>query len=977
MPPSLPELLASTPLSGANAPYVEALYEQYLHDPDSIDATWRGYFDALPPAAGAERSHGPVIAGVAARTQASASSAVVAPPAPAASEKQAAVSRLMQIYSNRGHLIAHIDPLGLLQRPRPRVLDLDYAGLSEADLDTEFYTASRNDWIPRRASLREIIARLERVYCGHTGAEFAHVSNTDERLWLQDEFQLGRMQHRFSAEERRNLLFQLTAAEALERYLHTKYVGQKRFSLEGADALIASLNELIQAGGQVGIEECVLGMAHRGRLNVLVNVLGKSPEQLFSEFEGKYDDNHIQGSGDVKYHKGFSADVRTPGGNVHVALAVNPSHLEIVDPGVEGSVRARLERRSDAQGDRVVPVLMHGDAAFAGQGVVMETLQLSQARGYRTGGTVHIIINNQIGFTTSDPRDARSTTYCSDVAKIVEAPIFHVNADDPEDVLFVTRLALRYRQHFHKDVVIDLVCYRRLGHNEADEPAATQPVMYRLIRQHSTVRKLYADRLVADGVMAAADVDQMIAQYRQALDAGHLELHPALGLIGNKYTIDWTRYGKADWSERVATGVEPERLAQLGKRLVRYPNELMLHPRVAQVISNRAKMVAGELPLDWGAAETLAYASLLDEGVAVRISGQDSGRGTFFHRHAVLHDQNTGRRFIPLQHLKEGQPRFTVIDSVLSEEAVLGFEYGYATTSPDCLVIWEAQFGDFVNGAQVVIDQFISSGEAKWGRLCGLALFLPHGYEGQGPEHSSARLERFLQLCAEENMQVVVPSTPAQMFHLLRRQVLQPFRRPLITFTPKSLLRHELSVSSLTELSNSSFANVIGEIDDIPAAQVERVVFCSGKVYFDLLKARRSAALRSVALVRIEQLYPFPVEQYQAVLGRYANATDLVWCQEEPQNQGAWYQIRHRLQDLAGTRTVYYAGRAAAAAPATGLAKNHELEQRRLVDTALNAVSIEQTMRNTPRLTLTPAGAAAAPPERAPTPISSAIRKSS
>ncbi len=491
------------------------------------------------------------------------------------------------------------------------------------------------------------------------------------------------------------------------------------------------------------------------------------------------------------------------------------------------------------------------------------------------------------------------------------------------------------------------------------------------------MRKLYADRLVADGVMTAADVDQMIAQYRQALDAGRLELHPALGLIGNKYTIDWTRYGKADWSELVATGVEPERLAALGKRVVRYPNELILHPRVAQVISNRAKMMAGELPLDWGAAEILAYASLLDEGVAVRISGQDSGRGTFFHRHAVLHDQNTGRRFIPLQHIKDGQPRFTVIDSVLSEEAVLGFEYGYATTSPDCLVIWEAQFGDFVNGAQVVIDQFISSGEAKWGRLCGLALFLPHGYEGQGPEHSSARLERFLQLCAEENMQVVVPSTPAQMFHLVRRQVLQPFRRPLIAFTPKSLLRHELSVSSLAELSNSSFANVIGEIDDIPAAQVERVVFCSGKVYFDLLKARRNTALRTVALVRIEQLYPFPVEQYQAVLSRYANATDLVWCQEEPQNQGAWYQIRHRLQDLAGTRTVYYAGRAAAAAPATGLAKNHELEQRRLVDTALNAMSIEQTMRNTPRLTLTPAGAVAAPPERAPTPISSAIRKSS
>ena len=975
MPPSLPELLASTPLSGANATYVEALYEQYLRNPDGIDPAWRDYFDALGPADAPERAHRAVIAGVAARSQASAAGR--APARSDGGEKQAAVSRLIQIYSNRGHLIAHIDPLGLLQRPRPRVLDLDYAGLSEADLDTEFVTTSRNDWIPRRATLREIMARLERVYCGHIGAEFAHVSNSDERLWLQDEFQLGRMQHRISVEERRGLLGQLTAAEGLERYLHTKYVGQKRFSLEGADALIASLNELIQLGGQSGIEEFVLGMAHRGRLNVLVNVLGKSPGQLFSEFEGRYDDNHAHGSGDVKYHKGFSADVRTPGGNVHVALAFNPSHLEIVDPVVEGSVRARQERRDDAQGDKVVPVLMHGDAAFAGQGVVMETLQLSQARGYRTGGTIHIIINNQIGFTTSDPRDARSTTYCSDVAKIVEAPVFHVNADDPEDVLFVTRLALRYRQRFHKDVVIDLVCYRRLGHNEADEPAATQPVMYRLIRQHPTVRQLYAERLIADGVLTAAEVEQMIGQYRQALDAGQLTLHPALGLIGNQYTVDWTGYGQADWSERIATGVAPERLAALAQHLVRYPDELVLHPRVAQVVSNRVKMAAGELPLDWGMAELLAYASLLDQGIAVRISGQDSGRGTFFHRHAVLHDQNTGRRFIPLQHIKDGQPRFNVIDSVLSEEAVVGFEYGYATTSPDCLVIWEAQFGDFVNGAQVVIDQFISSGEAKWGRLCGLTLFLPHGYEGQGPEHSSGRLERFLQLCAEDNMQVVVPSTPAQMFHLLRRQVLQPFRRPLIVFTPKSLLRHELSVSSLAELSNSSFANVIGEIDDIPPAQVERVVFCSGKVYFDLLKARRSGGLRSVALVRIEQLYPFPVEQYQAVLSRYVNATDLVWCQEEPQNQGAWYQIRHRLQDLAAPRTVYYAGRAAAAAPATGQSRTHELEQRRLVDTALNAVSVEQTMRNTPRLTLPAESVVAAGSERAPTPISSAIRKKS
>jgi 2-oxoglutarate dehydrogenase E1 component len=954
MPPSLREQLASTPLSGANASYVEGLYEQYLRDPASVDTAWREYFDALPGARG-ERAHAPVIAAVAARTQAAPAMAVASgAPSAAASEKQAAVSRLVQIYSNRGHLIAHIDPLGLQQRPRPRVLDLDYARLSEADLDTEFFTASRNEWIAKRATLREIIVRLEAIYCGHIGAEFAHISDTEERLWLQDEFQLGRMQFRFPVEERRNLLWQLTAAEGLERYLHTRYVGQKRFSLEGADALIALLNDLIQQGGTGGIEEFVLGMAHRGRLNVLVNVLGKSPAQLFSEFEGKYDDNHTQGSGDVKYHKGFSADLRTSAGNVHVALAFNPSHLEIVDPVVEGSVRARQERRDDALGDKVVPVLMHGDAAFAGQGVVMETLQLSQARGFSTGGTIHIVINNQIGFTTSDPRDVRSTTYSSDVAKMLEAPILHVNADDPEAVVFSTRLALRYRQKFHKDVVIDLVCYRRLGHNEADEPAATQPMMYRVIRQHPTARKLYADQLAADGVLSAADADHMVEQYRQALDSGRLEVHPALGLIGNKYTVDWSRYAQFDWSERPRTGIAPARLAALGQRLSQLPADLVLHPRVAQVVANRTRMMAGELPLDWGAAETLAYASLLEDGVAVRITGQDSGRGTFFHRHAVLHDQKTGRRYLPLQHVKDGQPRFNVIDSVLSEEAVLGFEYGYSTTSPDCLVIWEAQFGDFVNGAQVVIDQFISSGEAKWGRLCGLTMFLPHGYEGQGPEHSSARLERFLQLCAENNMQVCVPSTPAQMFHMLRRQMVRPFRKPLIVMTPKSLLRHELSVSSLAELSNNSFANIIGEVDDIEPARVQRVVFCGGKVYYDLLKARRAAAQPDVAIVRLEQLYPFPIEEYQAVLARYANATELIWCQEEPQNQGAWYQIRHRLQDLAQPRTVYYAGRAAAAAPATGLAKLHEAEQRRLVDTALNAIAVEHTMRSTPRLTPTP-----------------------
>ena len=921
----------STTLSGGNAPYIEDLYASWLRDPATVSSQWQAFFGQLPTSAGA---------GVAGASLAGGRDAVI--------EKQAAVSRLMQSMSNRGHLVANIDPLGLMQRERPRVLDPAYLGLTDADLEAEFYTGSRNGWIAPRATLREIRARLEQVYCGTIGAEFAHVSDTSERLWLQDEFQLGRVQQRFSADERRNILRQLTAAEGLERYLHTRFVGQKRFSLEGSDALIALLDDLVQESGRSGVEEVVIAMAHRGRLNVLVNVLGKAPADLFSEFEGKFAQD--QGSGDVKYHKGYSADLRTPGGNVHVVLAFNPSHLEIVNPVAEGSVRARQERRGDARGDRVLPVLVHGDAAFAGQGVVMETLQMSQTRGFGTGGSVHVVINNQVGFTTSEPRDARSTTYCSDVAKMIEAPILHVNADDPEAVIYAVRFALRYRQAFHKDFVVDLVSYRRLGHNEADEPAATQPLMYRAIRQHPTVRTLYAAQLLADGVLSGNDAQEFAEQYRQALEEGRHQVHPSLGLIGNQYTVDWSRYHRIDTHEPVTTAVPAARLATLGRRILQYPEGFTLHARVAQVVVNRAKMLAGDLPLDWGCAETLAYASLIDEGFPVRITGQDCGRGTFFHRHAVLHDQNSERCFIPLQHVGEAQPRFTIIDSLLSEEAVLGFEYGYSSTSPECLVVWEAQFGDFVNGAQVLVDQFISSGEAKWGRLCGLVLFLPHGYEGQGPEHSSARLERFLQLCAENNMQVCVPSTPAQMFHMLRRQMLRPLRKPLIVMTPKSLLRHELSVSALADLTGGGFATMIDETDPLPAEQVRRLVFCSGKVYFDLLQARRAGQLGEVAIVRIEQLYPFPAREYSAVLARYARATDLVWCQEEPQNQGAWFQIRHRLQELAGDgRPVYYAGRPPAAAPATGLMRVHQAEQQQLVQVALTATATDRDERRPAR----------------------------
>jgi 2-oxoglutarate dehydrogenase E1 component len=983
-------MLEPTPLYGGNADFLEGLYEQYLRDPASVDERWRGYFERMSPPAAGERPHGPIQAEIAARARAPralqpAAAPAAGPPGADNAAKQAAVSRLIQIWTNRGHLLAKVDPLGLTVRPRPRVLELSYFGLSEGDLDTEFFTGSRNGAVPKREKLRDILAQLEFIYGGTIGAEFAHVSDSDERLWLQDQFQSGRLTGQFTREERRNILWQLTAAEGLERYLHTKYVGQKRFSLEGGDSFVALLDDLVQSSGSAGIEEAVIGMAHRGRLNVLVNLLGKSPSALFSEFEGSYDLSHLKGSGDVKYHKGFSADLRTPSGNVHTVLAFNPSHLEVVNPVVEGSVRARQERRGDEKGLRVLPILVHGDAAFAGQGVVMETMQLSQARGYYTGGTVHLVINNQVGFTTSDPRDTRSTIYSSDVAKMLEAPIFHVNADDPEAVVFVSRLALKYRMQFRKDVVIDLVCYRRHGHNEADEPAATQPVMYRVIRQHPTARKLYADKLIAEGVITESDAAGMMEQYRNGLDEGRPQARASLGMIGNKYTVDWTPYAQIDWTERIQSGVEVRRLRSLGERATAFPEGFSLHPRVAQMMLNRKKMIAGDLPLDWGCAETLAYAALIEDGFSVRISGQDSGRGTFFHRHAVLHDQNSDNTYIPLQHIADHQPRVQVIDSVLSEEAVMGFEYGYSTTEPNALVIWEGQYGDFANGAQVIIDQFISSGEAKWERFCGLALFLPHGYEGAGPEHSSARLERFLQLCAEWNMQVCVPSTPAQMFHMLRRQMLQPFRKPLIVMSPKSLLRHEMSVSSLEDLTRGSFARIIDETDELLPAQVRRLVFCSGKVYFDLLKARRKDGIRDVALVRIEQLYPFPTEEYEAILSRYPNAREIVWCQEEPQNQGAWYQIRHRLQEpLGARRQVLYAGRAPAAAPATGIAKIHEAEQHALIDAALKATATEDSARETTRLT----GSAPAPiaiaapatlaaPAVAPATPAPAMRKSS
>ncbi|MGB5490708.1 MAG: 2-oxoglutarate dehydrogenase E1 component [Woeseiaceae bacterium] len=939
---SLKDQLASTPLFGGNASAVEHLYEQYLDDPESVQAGWRSYFESMGDP-GAEIVHSAIRDELLAEAQQGRKRGRVSSRkagGAVSGEKQAAVSRLIQVYSLRGHQIADIDPLGLMDRRVPGVLKLDYLGLTENDMDTEFFTGGLAGHGNERMTLRDILSLLKQIYCGKIGVEVAHISRARERLWLRKRFERAMVGDHLDDEERLWILEHLTAAEGIERYLHTRYVGQKRFSLEGGESLIPLLDDIIQQGGSSGIREIVIGMAHRGRINVLVNILGKSPEELFEEFEGKYDPEELKGSGDVKYHKGFSADMKTPGGNLHIALAFNPSHLEIVNPVVEGSVRARQQRRNDDTRQEVLPILIHGDAAFAGQGVVTETFQMSQTNGFRTGGTVHIVINNQIGFTTSRPSDARSTDYCSDVAKMIEAPIFHVNGDDPEAVIVVSRLALQYRQRFNKDVVVDLVCYRRHGHNEADEPAATQPIMYGRIREHKTTRELYANRLLERQAISATKATELQDNYRDRLDRGEPVPKSSLGMIGDAYTVDWRPYLHAQWDDAIDTTLSPKTVAFLGEAITSIPPDVTPHGRVQRIMDDRAKMARGEMDMDWGFAETMAYASLVVDGHNVRLVGQDSGRGTFFHRHAVLHNQLNNREYVPLSHIVDRSNAFRVIDSLLSEEAVLGFEYGYASTEPNTLVIWEGQFGDFVNGAQVVIDQFISSGEAKWGRLCGLTLFLPHGYEGQGPEHSSARLERFLQLCAEHNIQVCVPSTPAQMFHMLRRQQVRPFRKPLIVLTPKSLLRHKMSVSPLDELSSGRFELLIPEIEAIATRKTRRVVLCSGKVYFDLLEAREAHGIDDIAIIRVEQIYPFPIDEYAGLLEQYEHVKEIIWCQEEPLNQGAWYQIKHRLQEpLKKHQELYYAGRPGAAAPASGIFKIHLQQQQALVEAALDIKS--------------------------------------
>ncbi|GMV69429.1 MAG: hypothetical protein AMXMBFR76_18680 [Pseudomonadota bacterium] len=931
----------STPLYGGNAAFIESYYEEFLRNPDSVtDPRWRAYFQGLSEASGQPRDvpHGPIQRSFAHYVQRKGNGGLAAPGtverggmAAAAAQQQAAVLRLINAYRVRGHEVAQLDPLGLWQRPPVPDLDPGFHGLGESDMDTVFNTGSL--FAEERLPLRRILELVRTVYTGTIGSEYMHIVDTRRKRWIQQRLEASLARLQLSAEDRRHVLMQLTAAEGIEKYLHTRYVGQKRFSLEGGDALIPQLDDLIRHAGRRGVDEVVIGMAHRGRLNVLVNILGKSPRELFEEFEGKHDLSDPFYSGDVKYHMGFSSDVGVDDRLVHLVLAFNPSHLEIVNPVVLGSVRSRQDRRSDGAGDRVLPVLIHGDASFAGQGVVMEVFNMSQTRGYRVGGSVHIVINNQVGFTTSNPEDARSTMYCTDVAKMVQAPIFHVNADDPEAVLFVTRLALEYRMEFHEDVVIDLVCYRRQGHNEADEPAVTQPLMYQRIKQRPTCRALYADHLARGGVLAPPDADAVVEAYRDGLDEGRNIVREWAGMIGNQFTVKWDDFRRGDWDQAVDTALPKARVQRIAEAMNRFPDNFRLHPRVERIVDDRRKMAAGALPVDWGFAELLAYGALTEDGYPVRISGQDSGRGTFFHRHAVFHNQQDAAAYVPLA--EYGKAPFRVIDSLLSEEAVLGFEYGYATADPRTLVIWEAQFGDFANGAQVVIDQFISSGEAKWRRLCGLAMFLPHGYEGQGPEHSSARLERYLQLCAEHNMQVCVPSTPAQMFHMLRRQMLRPYRKPLIVMTPKSLLRRRSAMSSLDELTQGGFAPVLPETESLARNKVRRLILCSGRVYYDLLETRQERGIDDAALVRVEQLYPFPHAAFEAALATYPRLREVVWCQDEPKNQGAWYYIEHRIRKVLKTnQTLCYAGRPASASTAAGYHDLHVQQQKQLLEAA-------------------------------------------
>lgn len=923
---SMQELWQDSYLTSGSEEYLEDLYEAYLSDPKSVAPEWKSFFNDLT-----KKSKTPDVSHAAIRDYFLNLPKQAPQTMVEKGGEEIRIFELINNYRRVGHLQAEIDPLQLMQRKGDPSLALSYYGFVANDDSKSFAISQYAPIKSDTATLNEIHDSLKKTYCRTIGFEYMHIDNADEVQWIRNRIENEWSNYQLSADTKKHILDRLVVADGMEKYLGFKYVGQKRFSLEGGDSLIPALDAIIDRAASQGVKETAIGMAHRGRLNVLVNVVGKSPKEVFAGFEGTTATE--ERSGDVKYHIGYSADVKTPSGDMHIALAFNPSHLEIVAPVVQGAVRARQRRRGDKEAQQVLPIQIHGDAAFAGQGVVMETFSMSQTRWFKVGGSIHIVINNQVGFTTSNPQDSRSTTYCTDIAKMVAAPILHVNGNDPEAVYFAALFAIDFRHQFKKDVVIDLVCYRRQGHNEADEPSATQPVMYKTIKAMPVPYQLYADRLQKEGVIDELYAKKLVDDYRAAMDAGQTVVTHADATA--ELLANWQPFLGHSWKENVNTAVPSAKLRELGKELAHLPDGFVVQPQVKKTLENQKKMADGEMPLNWGYAEILAYASLLDTGHPIRLCGQDAGRGTFAHRHAVLHEQNTDEVYIPLSHLSANQAQINIVDSLLSEEAVLGFEYGYASAEPNNLVIWEAQFGDFANGAQVVMDQFISSSEQKWGMLCGLVMLLPHGYEGQGPEHSSARLERYLQLCAEDNMQVCVPTTPSQIFHLLRRQILRPYRKPLIVMSPKSLLRHPQATSRLKDLTDGAFETVIADVDKQAPAAIERVVLCSGKVYYDLIEQRRANNLSNTAIIRIEQLYPFPTDKCKEILSTYSNAKRIIWCQEEPQNQGAWSFIQPYLREISGNATLSYAGRAAAAAPAVGYLSIHEKQQKELVAQAL------------------------------------------
>lgn len=938
--PTLAKWRSSSHLAADSLSYIESLYEAYLKDSSAVPEEWRKHFESLPAGKDGEATHSDIRRQFASlpRFRAQIQTGDADQTAGDQAVKRLSVSVLIDAYRSHGHKKANLDPLGIAVRPpAPAFLNPAHYGLTDADLSMEFDLGNELIEMGSRLPVKTIIQAMELVYCGSVGVEYMHVASEEERTWLKNRIEVALPFTYFGETDKLQIFERLTAAEGLEKYLQKRFPGMKRFGLEGGETLIPVLYEMVQHLGSCGYRETVMGMAHRGRLNVLVNVLGKQPQDLFKEFEGS---NVIAaGSGDVKYHQGFSSNVITMGGEVHLSLGFNPSHLEIGGSVIEGSARARQDRYRDYGHETVAPVLVHGDAAFAGQGVVAEIFQMSQTPAYKTGGTIHLVVNNQIGFTTDRPEDARSSEYCTSLAQTVRAPVFHVSADDPEAAVWAAEIAADYRTKFKKDVVVDIVCYRRRGHNEAEDPSKTQPKMYQAIDKQPTTREIYEKRLLLEGLLDEGVADQMAKEYRDHLES---KRRVALALAGDPdeaAMLDWSPYLGHDWNIQADTRVSKKTFQSVAARQLALPDSFSLHRQVAKIMDDRRQMAAGKLPVNWGFAEVMAYGTLLQEGHPIRISGQDCGVGTFSHRHVCLHDQKTGERLVPLQSLISDKNFFHVYDSLLSEEAVLGFEYGYAATDPRVLVIWEAQFGDFANGAQVVIDQFISSGEEKWGRASGLVLFLPHGFEGAGPEHSSARLERYLQLCAEHNMQICVPTTPAQVFHMIRRQIIRPLRKPLVVMTPKSLLRHKLAVSTLKDCCEGGFQPVLDDEDCMDPERIKRLILCSGKVYYDLLQKRRDDQTDDVAIVRLEQLYPFPEDELAEILAPYKKVQSLIWCQEEPMNQGVWYSSQHHMRRAATNHDndlyLKYAGRSASAAPATGYMKVHVQQQQRLLQDAL------------------------------------------